>query len=234
MATAHFEPGGWLSTFWSIQWFAGLIPVAMLGPLVFAVHREGKWPRARVLMCAGLLAGWGCAFLFAQGLAMWAVAKRPRAMAVSADGIWCAPWQETVRWKDVAALDSYDEKMGTGWRTLGVTLLARGGQTPDLMPREYENGALRWGVRLAHGPVFGHGEGEMPCGTRGLNMDSQAAIRVVQEIYFKLGARVEAKYRPRNRCWVEWCLQNKGLDHVCIANMPSDASAKPCLAGVDY
>ena len=93
---------------------------------------------------------------------------------------------------------------------------------------------LEWGVWLARGSVFGKSAGEIPCGTLDIGLESQAAIRLIQEIHFKLGPRVAAQFRPRNHCWVDWCLKNKGLNHLCVANMPSDPSAQPCLAGVDY
>jgi len=232
VATAYFEPGGWLAVLWRVQWLAGVIPVLILAPLLYAASREGKWPRRRTAFYAALMTSWALAFLAAQGLAMWALRQQPPALVVTAGGIWCAPWRETVRWEDVISLDSYDEKAGRGWRTLGVTLRTSQTNGPPIIPTPYRSALLRWGIRLGHGKLFGHALNELQCGTRGISLESQAAIRLIQEIHFKLGPRVDAKFRPRNRCWVDWCLKNKGLDHVCVANMQSDSSTQPCPASV--
>lgn len=224
MATAYFDPGGWLRTLWQIQWFAALIPVVFLAPMLAVAAREGNWPRRKILLCAAPLISWGAFFLAAQALAMWGVYQRPPAIVVTAGGIWCAPWPETTRWEDLTSLGSHDEKVGYGWKTLGVTLNAKRSSTLNLQPTQFNSKLLQWGIRLAHGPIFGHGANEIPCGTLRLNHDSQRLIRLIQEIHFKLGPRVAPQFRPRNRCWVNHCLTTKGLDHVCIANMPSDRS----------
>jgi hypothetical protein len=234
VATAYFQPGGWLSTFWSVQWFAGAIPVILLAPLLIVASREGNWPRRKTFVWATPLIAWALLFVAAQSLSMWALQQRLPALVLNADGIRCAPWQETTRWENVTSLSSYDEKAGSGWKMLGITLQTRPQGGRNLRPREYNLPALQWGIRFAHCGVFGQPEAAVPCGTRGLDHDPQALVRLIQEVYFKLGARVDAKFRARNRCWVHWCLTNKGLDHLCVANMPGDISAEPCLARIDH
>lgn len=234
MAPVSFESLGWFHAFWRVQWFAGLIPVLLLTPLLLAARREGRWPRRRALLFAAPFFAWGAPFLAIQMLAVWALQQHPLGIIVTADHIWCAPWTEGARWENIVSLETYDEKMGRGWKTLGVTLALNRSGDPRLRPRAFDSSALRWGIRFARGPVFGHGPLDLPCGTMELERDSQALIRLIQEIHFKLGPRVGAQFRPRNRCWVDWCLKNRGPDYACVANMPSDPSTKPCLAGVDY
>jgi len=231
----YLEPGGWLRTMWEVQWFAGLIPLVVLGAWLVVAAREGKWGRGKIALWAVPLVVWALPFVAAQGLSMWALQSRPAAMVVSAEGIWCAPWAETVRWENVRALGSFDEKMRYGWKTLGVTLeLARaekGGV--DLRPAAYDSGALYWGVRLARAKLFTKSGTAIPCALYGTTVDAGDLTRLVQEIHFKLGPRVGAEFRSRNRCWVAHCLDAKGLDWRCVANMPSDLSAQPCAARVD-
>ncbi len=229
IATAYFDPSGALRTLWDIQWFAGLIPAIFAAGWLIAAAREGKWPLRKTLLWSAPIAAWGAVFLAAQALATWAVYQRPPAIIVTAGGIWCAPWPETTRWEDIASLGSHDEKVGYGWKTLGLTLNTTRPATLRRPPLPFESSLLHWGIRLAHGPIFGHAPNEIPCGTLRLNHDSQRLIRLIQEIYFKLGARVDPQFRTRNRCWVNHCLATKGLDHVCIANMPSDPAV--CAGG---
>lgn len=224
MATAHFDPGGWLRTLWEIQWFAGIIPALFAAGALAVACREGNWPRRKTLLYAAPIAAWAAVFIAAQALAMWAVHQRPPAIVLTAEGIWCAPWPEATRWEDIASLGSHDEKVGYGWKTLGVTLNTTRPATLRLQPASFDSKLLHWGVRLAHGPVFGHASDELPCGTLGLDRDSQILRRLIQEIHFKLGPRVDFKSRPRNGCWVAHCLSTKGLDYICVANMPSDPS----------
>lgn len=240
MATVYLEPGGWLRTLWEVQWFAGLIPVMFLAGWLAAAAREGKWALGRIALWASPLVVWALPFVVAQGLSMWAVQSRPAAMVVSAEGIWCAPWRETVRWENVRAVGSFDEKMRSGWKSLGVTLElaqpARG--DVDLRPAAYESSALTWGVRLARAKLFTKSETAIPCALYGTTVDAGDLARLVQEIHFKLGPRVGAEFRARNKCWVGHCLDGKGLsakglDWRCVANMPSDVSAQPCAARVD-
>lgn len=235
MATVYLEPGGWLRTLWEVQWFAGLIPVVFLGGWLYAAAREGKWRRGKIALWAAPLVMWATPFVVAQGLSMWALMQRPAAMVVSAEGIWCAPWSETVRWENVRALGSFDEKMRYGWKSLGVTLElaepARG--AVSLRPAAYDSGALYWGVRLARAKLSTKSETAIPCALYGTTVEAGDLARLVQEIHFKLGPRVGAEFRARNKCWVAHCLDSKGLDWRCVANMPSDLSAQPCAARVD-
>ncbi|MBN8733200.1 MAG: hypothetical protein J0L64_21870 [Acidobacteria bacterium] len=232
MATVYLEPGGWLRTLWEVQWFAGLIPLVFLAGWLVASAREGKWARSKIVLWAVPLVIWATPFVVAQGLSMWALQQRPAAMVVSAEGIWCAPWRETVRWENVRTLGSFDEKMRSGWKSLGVTLelarAERGGL--DLRPAAYESRALTWGVRLARGKLFTKSETAIPCALHGTTVEASELTRLVQEIHFKLGPRVGAQYRARNKCWVAQCLDGKSLDWRCVANLPSDSGE--CPAGL--
>ena len=236
MATAYFDPGGWLRTFWDAGWFAGLIPVLILAPLLYAVAREGKWPRRRLTLWTVPLVAWAVPFSAAQVLAMWALQQRPPALIVTAGAVWCAPWRETAQWGEVASVDPYNEKRGRGWQALGRTLhLTRPASgSVNLRPAQYDSALLRWGIVLARWKPFTQSPTELPCALHGLTRERSELARLLQEIHFKLGPRVGAPFRARNHCWVRHCLTTRGLDYACVANIPSDSSAQPCAPGVDH
>lgn len=217
---AHVAPGGWLATFWAVQWWAGLIPVLAAALALGAWSRGGRARRWVRPLLHRLLAPLALLIVGAQGLSMWALQQRPPAIVITADALWCAPWSETIAWIHMNGIERFDRKPASGRQELGFTVERNlaATESDDLRPAAYDSWPLNSGIALAMGRLeaWTAGGEHYPCDATGLDVEADRIVRTAQELQQRL--RAGAADRERQGCIVSWCAANKpAFAYECVA-----------------
>jgi hypothetical protein len=161
--------------------FAFLLLGGVLG--IFVTRYRKSWSRRSLFYTAsGALGLIGAVGL---GFAIWpSIAGIPAAI-IASDGIARAPWQDAVAWKDVIAIETASQKMGSGWTATGAWLQLKPSTTPAALRRDSASPLAEWIWRAdpvaTLDPPFA--EPRRYCNLSGLNRPAPELVRAVQDAW---------------------------------------------------
>ena len=216
-------------TDWSIAydlffpWLFFLLPV--LGAVLLAL-KTGWWRHARWrrLLLVGALP---LAILLLAGLCLSAWAARVGApqITIRAERVHCAPWPESVAWKDIAKVTGRSEKMKSGWREVGMWLTLRSDGAARFPPPDpaFDHAWYRLAVRLWRGDPLVQIDREagsprnLYCRLTGLDVSLNRLYRTAQEMIW--AHQAIASHYPGHEPAIAWCESDgRTLTWECASN----------------